>query len=226
VSLGLAFVVALAVIQLEELRPERLVGRLRRLRGPVTAALSRPLAGLWRPAFVAGLLVVTLGGVVLGSAPATRFPGPFIVGADARSITAEGVDTALWEREVLGPGRRIAADRVNRLLAGSYGRAYVVFQGSDGVETWQPFLSAGVGADEVARIRRANIDYLVIDRRLSSDLPLVPFYYEEGEIFNGEHTVPVAPRVLAKWDAASGVDRIYDSGNIQLYDVERVAPAR
>lgn len=226
VSLGLSFVVALAIIQLIELRPEQLVGRLRRLRGAASVALAWPFRTVWRPAFVAAIVVVTLGGVVLGSAPATRFPGPFIVGADARSITDEGVDAALWERTVLGPDQRIAADRVNRLLAGSYGRAHVVFQGSDGVETWQLFLSPSVGANEVARIQRANIDFLVIDRRLSSGLPLVPFYYEEGEIFTGDHKVPVAPAVLAKWDSAAGVDRIYDSGNIQLYDVERVAAAR
>jgi hypothetical protein len=220
VSLGLSFVVALAIIGLFELRPEALVGRARRLRAVVGLARSRPSRVVLRAAFVASILAVTLGGVVLGSAPATRFPGPFIVGADSRSITDEGIDTALWERTVLGAQRRIAADRVNRLLAGSYGRAQVVYDGSVGVSTWQLFLSPSVGPDEIATIRKTGIEYVVIDRRLSTGLPLIPFYYEEGEIFEGAHTEPVAPQVLAKWDAARGVNRIYDSGNIQLYDVK------
>lgn len=224
VSLGLSFVVALAIVQLAEARPDALVGPFRRLRAAVALAVRPPVRVVWRAGFIAAILVVTLGGVVLGSAPAARFPGPFVVGADSRSITTEGTETALWERAVLGPDQRIAADRVNRLLAGSYGRAHVVFLSSDGVETWQLFLSPSVGPDEVARIRKANIDFIVIDRRLSESLPLVPFYYEEGEIYNGDHTAPVSPAVLGKWDDASGVDRIYDSGNIQLYDVERVAP--
>ena len=223
VSLGLSFVVALAVVQLAELRPEALVGPARRLRAAVGLALRWPVRVAWRAGFAVAILTITLGGVVLGTAPQTRFPGPFIVVADTRSITDEGVDTALWERAVLGPDRRIAADRVNRLLAGSYGQAHVVFLSSDGVETWQLFLSPSVGPDEIATISKAHIEYLVIDRRLSSGLPLVPFYYEEGEIQKGNHTEPVAPRVLGKWDTAAGVDRIYDSGNIQLYDVEPVA---
>ena len=220
VSLGLSFVVALAIVQLSGLRPESFVGPARRLQAAVALALRRPARVVWGAGFIAAILTVTLGGVVLGTAPGTRFPGPFIVGADTRSITNEGVDAALWERTVLGPNARISADRVNRLLAGSYGEAQVVFLSSDGVETWQVFLSPSVGPDEIARIRKANIDFIVIDRRLSSGLPLVPFYYEEGENYNGNHTEPVAPEVLAKWDAAAGVDRIYDSGNIQLYDVE------
>jgi len=220
VSLGLSFVVALAAVGLFELRPEALVGPARRLRAAVGVLRRRPFRVVFRAGLVAAILTVTLGGVVLGTAPATRFPGPFIVGADARSITDEGVDTALWERAVLGPERRIAADRVNRLLAGSYGHAHVVYDGSEGVSTWQLFLSPSVGPDEIRLITKASIEYVVIDRRLSSGLPLVPFYYEEGELQKGNHTEPVAPSVLGKWDTAAGVNRIYDSGNIQLYDVE------
>ena len=83
-----------------------------------------------------------------------------------------------------------------------------------------------MGPLEIARLKEAGIEYLVIDGRLSSSLPLVPFYYEEGEIYEGGHTTPVSPDVLGKWDGLPDVDRTYDSGDIVLYDVRRLSGAR
>lgn len=224
VFLGLAFVGAIGVVAVAE----TLAGRVRGTRDPVrgtirgSPARSEPA---WRGAFVVVVIVTILGGAVIGAAPATRFPGPYLVGADTRSIDNESTSAAQWARQLLGPHRRIAADRVNRLLMGSYGEADIVFQGSVGIDTWQIFLSAGVGPTEIARLKDAGIEYLVIDRRLSSSLPLVPFYYEEDEILDAPHTTPVALSILEKWDAVSQVDRIYDSGDISLYDVRRLSGA-
>ena len=224
VFLGLSFVVALGIVA----TAETVAGQVRRIRDQRRWTIRGSPVGsqqAWKAAFAGSVVVVILGGAVLGAAPATRFPGPYIVGADARSIDNESTAAALWARDLLGPHRRIAGDRVNRLLMGSYGLADVVFEGSTGIQTWQVFLSSGVGLDQVARIRAAQIEYLVIDRRLSTSLPLVPFYYEEGEIFEGRHASPVTPDVLGKWDAAPDVERVYDSGDIQLYDVRGLAGA-
>lgn len=224
VFLGLAFVVAVGLVA----TAEELAGRVRGTRDPVRGTIRGSPArsqAAWKGVFVGIVIVVTLGGTVIGAAPATRFPGPYLVGADSRSIDNESTNAALWTRTLLGPHRRIAADRVNRLLMGSYGQADVVFHGADKIETWQIFLSDEVGPLEIARLKDARIEYLVIDGRLSSSLPLVPFYYEEGEIYEGGHATPLAPGVLAKWDAVPGVDRIYDSGDIALYDVRRLSGA-
>jgi hypothetical protein len=224
IFLGLAFVVALGVVATSE----DLATRVRRTRDPVRLTIRGSPARshlIWKGAFVGVVLATILGGAVIGQAPATRFPGPYLVGADTRSIDNESVDAALWTRKVLGLHRSVAADRVNRLLMGAYGQAEVAFHGAIGVETWQLFLSAGVGPPEIARLKAASIAYLVIDRRLSTSLPLVPFYYEEGEIFEARHTAPVAQAVLDKWDAVSQVDRIYDGGAITLYDVRRLSGA-
>lgn len=225
VFLGLSFLAALGVVAVAEAVAGRVRGTRDPVRGTIRGSPARSQQAL-KAAFAACVVITMLGGAVIGAAPATRFPGPYVVGADTRSIDNESTAAALWTREVLGPHQRVAADRVNRLLMGSYGQADVVFQGSGGVETWQVFLSAAVGPPEIARIKAARIQYLVIDRRLSSSLPLVPFYYEEGEIFEGRHSEPVLASVLGKWDAIAQVDRTYDSGDIQLYDVRGLIGAR
>lgn len=222
IFIGLAFVVALAVSSVTDALAHR-AGGWRLAIGRSINVGARPLELAWQATFAALVITVTLAGGVIGAAPATRFPGPYLVGADSRSIDNQSVDAAAWVIEKLGPNRHIAADRVNRLLMGTYARADVVFHGATGIETWQLFVSPGVGAAEVARIATSQTQYIVIDRRLSSSLPLVPFYYEEGEIFAGRHTTPIAAAVLAKWDAVSDVDRIYDTGDLQLYDVRRLA---
>ncbi|HYK95037.1 MAG TPA: hypothetical protein VE011_04095 [Candidatus Dormibacteraeota bacterium] len=225
VFLGLSFVVALGVIA----TAETIAGRVRGTRDPVRWTIRGSPARsqqVWTGAFVAIVCLAILGGAVIGTAPATRFPGPYLVGADSRSIDNESIAAAGWTLAVLGPNRRVAGDRVNRLLLGSYGQADVVFYTSGHVETWQIFLSPVVGPLEIARIKAARIDYILIDRRLASSLPLVPFYYEEGEIFERRHATPILATVLAKWDSVPRVDRIYDSGDIQLYDVRRLAGAR
>ena len=68
--------------------------------------------------------------------------------------------------------------------------------------------------------------YLVVDRRLSTSLPAVGIYFERGETVRGARTRPIEPTLLAKFDRAAGVDRLFDSGDIQIYDVGRLSGAR
>lgn len=225
IYLGLAFVVAQGILVFGDLiswliahlhLPQRASVGLQRI-----ADLTVP----WRAVAAAGFGVLSLGGVILGTAPATRLPGTYLVEADSRSIDAESIGAALWARRELGTDRRFAADRVNRLLLGSYGVEQVIFHSSVGVESWQLFLTPGIGQNEQARLERLDLEYLLIDRRLSQSLPLFEFYYEEGEIAHEKHTTPISAAVLGKWDKDPAVDRIFDSGHLQIYDVRRLSHA-
>jgi hypothetical protein len=225
IFLGLAFVVAQGILSLGDFArwliprlhlPRAVTGGAQRL-----ASTNAP----WRVIAVAGFGVMILGSVVVGTLPATRLPGPYLVEADSRSIDAESKAAASWALAALGSDRRIAADRVNRLLLGSYGMQHVVFHHSEGIESWQLFVSAGIGQPEQTRLVQIKLEYLLIDRRLSQALPLTGFYYEEGEIFLKRHTVPISAAVLGKWDANSAVDRLFDSGDLQIYDVRRLSHA-
>ena len=225
IFIGLSFVVAQGILSLGDL-VRWLIPHLH-LPGPVARRVDH-LANInapWRFVAIAGFGVMILGSVVVGTLPATRLPGPYLVEADSRSIDAESIAAAGWALDELGPDRRVAADRDNRLLLGSYGRQHVVFHHSEGVETWQLFLSPGVGQAERARLVQIKLEYLLIDRRLSQALPLTSFYYEEGETFFKAHTVPISAAVLGKWDAVPAVDRIFDSGDVQIYDVRRLSHA-
>jgi hypothetical protein len=224
--LGLAFVVAYGICSVPDV-----IGwasRWLRLQTPITRGIERVagIGGVWQSVAAVGFGILTLGGLILGTSPATRLPGPYLVSADSRSIDEISMSAAEWAGTELGAGNRIAADRVNRLLMATYGKQFPAFHHSLGLESWQLFVGPEVGVNEERRIRALELDYLVVDRRLSQSLPaLVPFYFEEGEIADGRHEVPIAARVLAKWDGVPGVDRVYDNGSIRVYDVRRISDA-
>ncbi|HEX2513894.1 MAG TPA: hypothetical protein VH257_04260, partial [Chloroflexota bacterium] len=202
---GIAFVLALAAVE-RWLPPQRL---------PV----ALPAGGV---EVLSGALATLLfaGGVIVGWGPLARLPGPYLMGTDTRSIEAQGVAGAHTLLRLLGPGNRLAADRTNRLLLGSYGRQRPVSAFADWVGVAPLYFSSEVGPAEREILRRGRIRYVVVDRRLGSGLPPVGVFVELGEANTNRHTAPITPGALAKFDTVQGVGRIYDSGDIVVYDVE------
>jgi hypothetical protein len=162
--------------------------------------------------------VIFAGGVIVGGPAWARLPGAYLVAADARSIEPESVSAAVWARSVLGAGNRFATDRVNRLLMGSYGEQRVVTAYGDRVDVPRLFFAPQVGGGERDVLRLGNIRYVLVDRRLSTASPLVGAYFDLGECHE-RCAYPVAPESLDKFDHLDQVARVFDSGDIAIYDV-------
>jgi hypothetical protein len=178
------------------------------------------------PAALALLLsVVMVGGVILGWPRWARLPGPYRVAADTLSIEPQGLAAAYWAGEALGPGQRVAADRINALLMLAYGGQNPVTSSYSGVNVPELFFSESFGPGELAILQRGKIRYVVVDRRLSRELPLGGVYYESGERDARRHNPPIALERLEKYDALEGAYRIYDSGDITIYDVGAISHA-
>lgn len=199
---GIGLVVALALVRLS------FAGR----RGTLQAAAALS---------VVGILVV--GGVIVGLPRWARLPGPYLVSADGRSIEIEGITAAEWAREYLGEGNVIVADRVNRLIMANWGQQQIVSTYETRLPIRRLYLASEIGPGQHDIVRAAGIEYLVVDRRLSSAPPTVGHYFDRGERRLIDNDQPLDPQILAKWDRDPDVSRIYDSGNIQLYDVTALA---
>ena len=146
-------------------------------------------------------------------------PGPYLPAADTRSIESQGLAAAEWTRALLGPDNRLIADRTNRLLMGAYGEQRPVTGYADKVQISQVFFAPQLGPAEWQILRTGRVRYLVVDRRLSAGLPAAGVYIERGETPNDIHTTPIDPAALAKFDQLPGVSRLFDSGDILIYDV-------
>jgi hypothetical protein len=173
-----------------------------------------------------GLSIVVMGGIISGWPPYGRIPGPYLVGADSRSVSPEGRAAAEWALDVLGPDHRVGADRMNGLLMGSDGRQRVVGHPLDDVDLSPVFLDRSLGRFERGILQRGNVRYLVSDLRLSQALPQTGSYYDPLEGREGLALTPPTITTLEKFDRQLTVSRIYDSGNIRIYDVAALANAQ
>ncbi|WP_375387381.1 hypothetical protein [uncultured Amnibacterium sp.] len=161
-----------------------------------------------------------LGGVVLGSGPASsQLPGPYQVSADARSVDADNVAAATWEATGLPDGSVVFADRTASLLAAADGEQDAVLHVATGLNLSPLLLAPTFTTEDVALIERSRLDYLIVDQRLSTSLPHQQVYIESGEYGEVGRTAPVSAAALAKFAAVPGVTRVYDNGSIVIYDV-------
>ncbi len=147
-------------------------------------------------------------------------PGPYEVMASSRSIEPEGIQAAIWARSHLEPGSRIAADSINQLLMGTYGNQYAITSIASKIDISPVFLSSRLGSDELSLLYQTQAHYLVVDLRLTRSLPTVDgFYYTEMERGAGQRTTPLDVKVLTKFSTMPQVNKVFDGGNIVIYDV-------
>jgi hypothetical protein len=201
--IGIGLVVALALTRIDYR------GRLRLLQVGAVAAL---------------VTVLGLGGVIVGMPTWLRLPGPYLVSADVRSIESESIAAAVWARDVLGPGNSMVADRVNRILMTTYGGQVLITTYETRLPVRRLYLEPEIGPAHRAILRDGGIRYLLVDRRLTTGLPMVGVYFDRGEeAAYGRHETPLDPVLLAKFDRLPEVHRVFDSGNVQIYDVAALA---
>lgn len=162
------------------------------------------------------LAIVVLGGVTASSLNPIR--GHYRVVADAQSIEPMGIETALWTKAWLGAGNRFTSDRINRLLLASFGRQDVRTEIVEGVTTSRVFANETLGPDEFWSLARSDIDFLLVDLRLSTARPVLGFYFEQWEAYQGR----LSGSDLLKFNDVKGIARIYDNGWIVIYDVRRL----
>jgi hypothetical protein len=165
-------------------------------------------------AVVVTTLVLVLNGLVNGWPPYwERLPGSYQVAGAERSVGPEQVASAEWALGVLGPGNRFATDEGDLPVLGSYGDQDTV--GDDGyLYTSQRFSPA-----DARQVQAQSIGYLLVDRRLSEMLPASGQYFPIDQNA-GRYTSPLPLTGLIKFDHVPGVARVYDSGDIVIYDLE------
>lgn len=198
------FVGALALIRLTD----------NSLRWPVIRANMRWRAPVVVAAAVVTALALVLNGLVNGWPPYwERLPGPFQVAGAERSVGPEQVASAEWALALLGPGNRFATDEGDLPVLGSYGDQDTV--GADG----SLYTSLAVTPAVSVLVQERSIGYVLVDRRLSEMLPASGQYFPDDPA-PGKYTRPLPLADLTKFDRVPGIARIYDSGNIVIYNLE------
>jgi hypothetical protein len=174
---------------------------------------------IWSRSLGAALLgVVFVGCAAARSGEHIRFPGPYLPSADPRSATEDVLAAARWLRTAHGPDGRVAGDRTLAAVLGSYGAQRPNTYQENGRPTWRIFEPQQVTPEVNAEIRQSGVGWVAVDRRTAGVFPLTGFYFDESEpgAYVDTH---LSTRGLIKFDWAPGYRRIYDNGNIVLYEV-------
>ncbi len=159
-----------------------------------------------------------LGGYALGSGPNwVRLPGPYMVGADPRSIDAELLAAASWADENLPAGSRIAADRVGSALLSSRSELWPVMQGPDGVDAPALYVAKNWGTGQTDMAASMRLRYLYVDLRLADEKPHFGSYFYSGETGEGQQ---YTARQLNKFEKVPGIELVYRHGPVSIYDLK------
>lgn len=187
----------------------RAVGAARRWQAPLVAA-----------AVLAAGLLLLFDGLANGWPPYwERLPGPHQVAGAERSVGAEEIAAARWALAALGPGNRFAADSGSYPVLGSYGNQNPVR------DVAYLYTSPVLTRADVRRAQLQGLHYVLADRRLAAALPASGQYFpvDPGA---GRYSRPLAAADLTKFNDVPGVARIYDSGDIVIYDVGKAGYGR
>ncbi len=181
------------------------------------AQFGRP--GRSRRWLISGLLpaivvLVLLNGMANGWPPYwERLPGPYQVAGFERSVEPAEIDTAQWALRTLGPGNRFAADFGSYTVLGSYGDQNPVL--NDAFLYTSPRFSKAAAQ----QVQAAAIRYVLVDLRMARELPASGQYFPGLDPGAGHYTHPLSIAGLVKFSRIRGVSRIYDSGDIVIYDL-------
>ncbi len=188
--------------------------------GWLATRLSSARHTVERVATVVVACVCFVGSTLFGGGPlASYVPGPYLVGADERSVSAPSIAVARWAAANLPVDAHVAADRDNGELLDDLGRVDPVTAIS-GLDNPAPiFFDQQFNPYDEFLIRQADIRYIVIDTRLTQGLPLYGTYIAEGE---SKVPIRLTSEELGKIASVPGVRRIYDNGAIQVYDLSSV----
>jgi hypothetical protein len=164
------------------------------------------------------MTVIFLGGFIVGESPVTRQPGPFLVGGEARAISPQVLAAAQFAASKLPPGSRVLVDRPNSTLISSYGYLDRVSGSIEGISVTRVFTSKRFDAIDQRVISNDEIDYIVVDRRLTHEPPAGGYYFESTEPDANTYENPLDLAALRKFNRLRGLSRIFDNGAIAIYD--------
>jgi hypothetical protein len=171
-----------------------------------------------RPRVAQGFLVgasavLVAGGITAGWPYDLRLGLPYRVAVEEHVLEPQGSTAADWTVSHLGSGQRIGADESNaRLLITRRQTPLVGSSPNVGDVILYPVLTPYM----VDVLTANDIRYVVMDRRRVRDDKAVGYFFTSRRAEQAGH---FPTTWTSKFDRQRGVSRIYDSGDLAIYDV-------
>jgi hypothetical protein len=190
---------------------------------------------LWKRAslrlsLTVALVITLVGGVAAGLDASYRFPGPFLYGSDARSVTPELIATSNWFLARFGAGNKIVIDRYTGLIFASFG-LQAPASPSAGFPVWNLYLAKPGTKIEppflLYDLSLSNYTYLIVDARIAYDLPELGVYFTPSDppYLLPKNGKSVFYGNLNKFNTIQWTIKVFQSDNYSIYRfVQPTAP--
>jgi hypothetical protein len=147
-------------------------------------------------------------------------PGPFLAGAEQRSIDETTVAVAKWSGTYMPDGSSVAADFTFSRLIPNFADVTAVTQPA-GFESVTPmFISESMNQFSLELILRNEVDFVVVDTRLVGHTQKSGCFYE-GCAGYGAEAATVTPAMVQKFENEPGFELVLD-GPVKIYDVREL----
>ena len=168
-----------------------------------------------RAGLVGAALILIVGGVISTTPSSTRLAQPFRVAVTGSTLEPQAARVAQWAGQTLGTENRIAAEAADGRFLLVEGRQHVFVGSRPPIAT---ILSTkALYPWQVADLKLYGIRYVVTDARSSGGDVSDGFYFFPGN--ESGSALAVAGRKFQR----AGASRIYDSGDIVVYDLTGAA---
>ena len=179
------------------------------LAGMAVRWLARIIA-LLAPAVV---LMFIFNGLANGWPPYwERLPGRHQVAGAEQSVGPEEIAAAQWTLATLGPGNRFATDTGSYSVLGTYGDQLPL------PKVAYLYTSSSFTPSDALQAQAQALRYIWVDQQLSQSLPASGKYFPVDPSV-GKYTHPLPEADLNKFNRVRGITRIYDAGNIVIYEL-------
>jgi hypothetical protein len=175
-----------------------------------------------RSGLVTVLAITLVGGTAAGLNASYRFPGPFLYGSDARSVTPELLAASKWFSARFGTGNKIVTDRYTGLIFASFG-LQAPASPSAGFPVYNLYLAKPGNPIEPAfllsDLSLSNYTYLIVDARMAYDVPELGIYFTPNDpaSLQPHGSRPVFYGRLGKFDTIQWMVKVFQSDNYAIY---------
>lgn len=165
-----------------------------------------------------GAVLLVIGGVMLGYGPDwQRVPGPFLPGAEQRSVDAQTVAFARWAGRYLPDGARMTSDVTLNRVVPDFGPVVPITQQAGNDNLTSIYIAPVVDDEVISLLQDNRVDFIAVDTRTIDERSLSGSYYEAGSAFGPEASLPTR-QMLLKFEQVPGAEVVLD-GPITVFDV-------
>ena len=146
------------------------------------------------------------------------FDGPWVAGSDARSTTPEMLATASWLHGYAGDNARILSDKDTAINMLAYANAYPVQH----IDTWElTETTAPVTAKTLGAMYALEVDYVIVDERMATDLNLRGYWYggRDPQAFTQTEPFPIA--AVDRLATMPWASQVYATEHMRVYQIDR-----